>query len=64
MPKFDGEGEEGPVEITAKKTSAAQRAKFANRRVGGGSSNSLQSGKMQRPLMDPNRLRIKRRKTR
>lgn len=47
------------------KTSVAQKAAFANKSSNskvGGTSNAIASGRMQTPLMDPNKLKIGKKK--
>jgi hypothetical protein len=54
-----------PATPVKKKTSASQKAQFSNSSNSkvGGTSNSIAMGKMQKPLMNPNALKIGKKKS-
>ena len=63
----EGDGDLGTTPFAKARTSAAQKSRFASRNSNssvGGTSNSLASGKMQKPLMNPSKLKIGKKKMR
>jgi hypothetical protein len=61
----EGDGDLGTTPFAKARTSAAQKSQFARRNSNssvGGTSNSLASGNMPKPLMNPNKLKIGKKK--